>query len=109
MQEWHADVQHLVPQCIGQVDNARRQQEVLPGLGAPVQASIHYTMIVAADGTVTAVELGDSSGYSEVDATVVLALRQCQFPPPPGAGSTTTFTGSVRFDLVRGFWGNQFD
>ena len=106
VQEWRADVEHRVGQCIEQVDNRPL------GSGrtaAPVQAIIHYTMIVAADGAATAIELGNSSGYSEVDATVVLALRQCQFPPPPGAGSTTTFTGSVRFDLERGFWGNQFD
>ena len=97
VQEWRDGVEPVTRQCI------RRVKRI------PVQAAVPFSITVAADGTVTAVELGDSSGYSEVDAAVVLALRQCQFPPIPGAGSTTTFTGSVRFDLERGFWSNQFD
>jgi TonB family protein len=47
--------------------------------------SVVVSFTVQADGTITGAAIQRSSGYAEVDAPVIDAIRRCRFSPAEGA------------------------
>lgn len=71
-----------------------------------LEADVVAEMTVAADGSVTAVEIRTSSGFSTVDAAVLQALRRHLFAAANGAATATV---RVNFRMRRSFWSGQFE
>jgi TonB family protein len=53
--------------------------------GLSLSVTVSFTLLP--DGLIGAVALQQSSGYADVDAAVIDAIRRWHFTPAPGAGA----------------------